>query len=328
MGSKALLSNVKTLGFPYKLTFAVTYKCNSRCKICNIWKTKPKDELTAEEIKKFFSKNSFPWVNLTGGEVFLMDNLVEIVKSMNVYLLNITTNGTVAEKIIKDSEKIKKIVPKFILAVSIDGPRKLHDELRGIKCWDKAVSTYKKLKERGIESYVGYTLSPYNIGKIEETYREIRKVIPDFEMKDFHLNFYHESDIYFNNKGKAKRDYDYENYLKKKTREFAKIKKGLGPVSILERRYMKLIEKYLESGISPLPCRALSSSCYIDPQGNVYPCTFFNKKLGNIRETNYELKKIWDSEKAKETRKLIKENKCPGCWTPCEAYQTILGNLI
>jgi len=77
-----------------------------------------------------------------------------------------------------------------------------------------------------------------------------------------------------------------------------------------------------------LPCKALSVSCFIDPYGTIYPCTIFNKKLGNLRQANYNLKKIWNSKKSAEVRKLIKENKCPGCWTPCEAYQTILGNLI
>jgi len=329
LASKALASNLFSLREPYKLTFAVTYKCNSRCKICNIWKRKSEKELTTEEIRKFFGKNSFPWINLTGGEVFLRNDVVDIIKSMKgLYLLNITTNGTLTEKILKDSNEIKKIVPKFILSVSIDGPKKFHDEIRGIKCWDRAVETYKKLRENEIESYVCYTISPYNINRFEETYEEIKKIVPDLETRDFHLSFYHESDVYFGNRGGIKRNLKYEKKLEKIFTDFTKLKSGAGPVSFLERKYMKLVKEYLETGKSPLPCKALLSSCFIDPQGNVYPCTIFNEKLGNLREADYDLKKIWDSEKAKEVRKLIKENKCPGCWTPCEAYQTVLGNLM
>ena len=54
----------------------------------------------------------------------------------------------------------------------------------------------------------------------------------------------------------------------------------------------------------------------------------YESKPGNPLDFNYDLKKIWNSMKVKRIRALIKENKCDGCWTPCKAYQTILGNLI
>ena len=95
-----------------------------------------------------------------------------------------------------------------------------------------------------------------------------------------------------------------------------------------EKKYLKLIKKYYKTGMSPLPCKALSSSCFIEPDGGVYPCTSYANKLGNLRDFNYDLRKIWNSEKSKKVRKLIKDNKCGGCWTPCEAYQTIFGNLL
>jgi len=329
IGSKAFASNFKTLREPYKLIFAVTYRCNSKCKTCNIWQQKTENEMNLDEIKRFFNKNSFLWVNLTGGEVFIRDDIVEIVKSMRgIYLLNITTNGILTKRIIEDSEDIKNIVPKYVLTVSIDGPKKIHNEIRGVDCWDKALKTYRELKEIGIKSYIGYTFSPYNIDHFEETFDEIVRIIPDFTMKDLHINFYHESDIYFVNKGQIVLNNEYVEKLKERISYFAQYKKGLGMIPFLERRYLEHIEKYLDTGVSPLPCKALSSSCFLDPQGNVYPCTFLNTKLGNIKESDYGLKKIYNSKNVDRLREQIKNHKCPGCWTPCEAYQSILGNLI
>ena len=180
----------------------------------------------------------------------------------------------------------------------------------------------------GIEAYIGYTISPYNIGHLKETFEEIKKFIPDIKLKHFHINIYHESDIYYNNVGQIDTGKNYYKKLKEEIKEFTKYKRGLSPVFYLERRYLGLVENYLDTEKSPLPCRALSSSCFIDPYGNVYPCTTYNVKLGNIRETNFKLKKIWDSQKSNEIRRAIREGRCPGCWTPCEAYQTILGNLF
>jgi radical SAM protein with 4Fe4S-binding SPASM domain len=62
--------------------------------------------------------------------------------------------------------------------------------------------------------------------------------------------------------------------------------------------------------------------------GNVYPCTVFDRKLGNIRDYNYDLKKILTSETAKKVRKEIEADRCPQCWTPCEAHQMILSNWL
>ena len=329
LGFKILVSNIKTLSFPYKLIFAATYKCNSKCKICKIWKKEIKNELTLDEIQIFFSKNRFHWVNLTGGEVFLREDLVEIVEAMKgIYMLNTTTNGILTDKIVRDSIRIKKIVPKYILTVSIDGAKELHDKLRGVKCWQKAIDTYKKTKEAGIESYIGITISPHNIKYFDDTLNEIKRAIPDFTNKDLHVNFYHESEIYFENKNELKLDEKYKENIVKTIDKLKEIKTGFGPINSLERKYIKLFEKYIQSNVSPIPCKALSTSCFLDPQGNVYPCTFMKNNLGNIRKLEYDLKKIYQGKKFDETMRKIKNNNCPGCWTPCEAYQSILGNLI
>ena len=55
----------KTVGrpLPVKLTLALTSLCNSRCKICNVWKVykefpeRPKEELTTKDWKKLFESN-------------------------------------------------------------------------------------------------------------------------------------------------------------------------------------------------------------------------------------------------------------------------------
>jgi len=51
------ISNVKRLNFPIKCSLALTYKCNLRCKMCNIWgKDDSMQELTVQEIGDFFKK--------------------------------------------------------------------------------------------------------------------------------------------------------------------------------------------------------------------------------------------------------------------------------
>ena len=75
----AVRSNFVRLGKPYRLIFCLTYWCNYRCETCNIWKLRPKDELSFDEVRQFFEKNSqFSWIDLSGGEVWLRNDFVEI----------------------------------------------------------------------------------------------------------------------------------------------------------------------------------------------------------------------------------------------------------
>ena len=78
-----LLSAFNGLKRPYKITFAITNKCNLKCKTCDIWNREPADELSFEEIDKFFKANRyFSYIDLTGGEIFLRKDLLEITKSV------------------------------------------------------------------------------------------------------------------------------------------------------------------------------------------------------------------------------------------------------
>ena len=99
-------------------------------------------------------------------------------------------------------------------------------------------------------------------------------------------------------------------------------------MNYLERSYLKQVRRYLETERTPMRCHALRSSCFIDSWGNVFPCTIYDQKIGNLRESEFDLARIWNSERARTLQKEIWEYQCPQCWTPCEAYQSIVGNFL
>jgi MoaA/NifB/PqqE/SkfB family radical SAM enzyme len=88
------------------------------------------------------------------------------------------------------------------------------------------------------------------------------------------------------------------------------------------------VRRYLETGETPMRCHALRSSCFVDSWGNVFPCTIYDKRIGNLRDSGYDLAAIWSTAAAAELQQEIWESQCPNCWTPCEAYQSILGNVL
>ena len=78
----------------------------------------------------------------------------------------------------------------------------------------------------------------------------------------------------------------------------------------------------------PMRCHALRSSCFVDPWGTLYPCITYSRPLGSLRSTDMDLAPLWHAESTREVQREIWNDQCPRCWTACEAYPSILGNLL
>ena len=309
LGFTALKSNLTTLDKPYKLNFAVTYRCQSRCLTCNIWQMRPKGELELWEIQEFAKKNRyFKWIELTGGEVFLRNDIVDIARafaenSKGLYILTIPTNSLCN-----------------------------HDMVRGIVGnYDKAIAFFKNLMElkkeyKNLYFVFGYTLSKFNEGRFRETFESVKNDIPEITYNDFHINLGQLSDNYYSNSNveiKAEKNIvedEVKWLLKNRRYEF-------GSIAAIERVFLKNLVRYVETGKTPMRSRSLEASVFIDSYGTVYPSIMWDRKIGNIRNSSYDHAQILKSKEAEEAMKELKSGNTPEFWTSCEAYQSIVGNL-
>lgn len=338
LGWRFFLSNFKRLPYPYKLTFAITDRCNSACRHCSIWKKPIGKELTIDEIDRFFRKsNFFHWIDVTGGEIFLRNDVDEIFniimcRNDDLFLLHFPTNGLLGDRVISSVNKILRLKPKkLIVSISLDGPASLHDEIRQFEgSWKKSVELFRvlrRLRSENFEVYFGMTLSDLNVIHYEETIRILKEEILFFEERDLHINISHRSDHYYGNKSdlRTKSKDEYKAVL----RVFRREKKSyINPVNYLEGAYLKKAIGFIDNNRSPFPCAAFSSSCFINSVGDIYPCAMWDNKVSNIKSIDYDLKGFWSSDKAIETAKSARNLDCPNCWTPCEAYQTIMANML
>src|SRR5205823_6619899 len=263
LGTAILGANLRTPPLPYKVTFVATYHCNFRCEMCNIWQKKSVNEMTPAEIERFFGKwSQFRWVHLTGGELFMRRDLDDVVAAIqgscrSLYLLNFPTTGWFGDKTVELAQKtLKRGVGRLMMTISIDGPRALHEEMRGLPgSWDKGIETFRRLrgiKRSNFQTVVGMTLMAKNADKVDETLEAIRQVIPDFRRSELHLNVGHESGHYFDNVGYPVEPHHVE-ILRAIENHRQKNGSGLHPVKFLEDRYQALVGKYYETGKSPLP---------------------------------------------------------------------------
>ena len=337
LAARAAQANIGRLAFPMKLTFAITYWCNYKCQTCNIWKMKPRDELRLDEIQRFFERsNRFSWIDVTGGEISLRKDFVDICETLlenckSLLMLHYPTNGYLTEQVVGYTREVAKMRPeKLVITVSTDGDEATNDEIRGIEGgYRRQIETFRKLREiPGVEVVLGMTLSAKNVDHFPEAYAAAKREVPDLEYGDFHVNIVNEGHYLHNEDLGLKQKVD-PKALADAAEAYAKLRGfGLGPMNYLERTYLSRTRKFLETGKTPMRCHALRSSCFVDSWGHVFPCTIYDKKIGSLRDVDYDLGEIWRSELAERVQREIWDYDCPQCWTPCEAYQSIMGNFL
>ena len=105
--------------YPKVIQFPITYKCNSRCVMCNVWEMDHKNEMTADEIGRYMKDPIFKNVHsvgINGGEPSLINELPRIAEQVltlpKIKSFNIITNGLNKEALLEKVEKIFSLCRK------------------------------------------------------------------------------------------------------------------------------------------------------------------------------------------------------------------------
>jgi MoaA/NifB/PqqE/SkfB family radical SAM enzyme len=116
LGLALLRSTAVRPSAPLKLNLCLTYWCQYKCKTCNIWRRKPTDELTTDEVGALIRENPHVnWVDLTGGEIFLRPDIDDIFDAIltgwsRLAILHFPTNGFQTDRIVQSVERIARHV--------------------------------------------------------------------------------------------------------------------------------------------------------------------------------------------------------------------------
>lgn len=326
----------KQLKIPKEFVFFVTNRCPLRCNHCFYWRSLTHDatELDFEQIKAISSSFKYPIYNmtLTGGEPFLRDDLAEICNLFSKYNktenIQILTNGYFPETIYSTVKKILE-TSKFSLAiqVSLDGLKETHNLIRNDNdSFDRAVRTIRVLKEfenkSGLEIRVATAICQKNFHELENIAIFVRR---NLEVRR-HLFEVTRDITYF---GKASKDYGEQEYgpkdksfllsleqlkiLKSTIRKILFNKPFCNIKKFLYRIYCSYILRFsIDSIIKKrrmFPCSAGNSIGVIYANGDVAFCEI-TKPIGNLKEANLDLNKIWSSEEANKRRLQVKDCYC------------------
>lgn len=298
---------------PADAVIAVTYRCDSRCNMCNIWQFPPGREMAPEDYRLIPS--TLKDVNLTGGEPFLREDIVEITGTIYERCRSprivISTNGFQHRRILHAAPSLMRIGRKIGIAVSLDGIGETHDRIRGVDGgFEKVIETLKQLGKLGYRNVrVAFTAQRENVKHLGAVYDLSRQF--GFQ---FTTSVAQNSDFYFstdeNQKVEPDKLRDEMKYVMRK--ELL----SLNPKRWLRAYFYSGVLQYNAKGSRVLGCRAGRDSFFLDPEGNIFPCLTLERKMGNILEHSFE--EIWQSEASRGARKAVNACSMP-CWMICTA---------
>ncbi len=307
---------------PISYTLGLTYKCNSRCATCRVYERDNGFELSVDQWRQIFKSigKSPYWVTLTGGEVFLYPDIVELYYNLvdicKPAIVNIPTNGLLTDRIVDKVWQMAKINQsvKLVVNVSLDSDMPLqNDEIRGVNgYYNKAVATVKKLQELNCDNLsvgIHTVVSKYNIDELPRISQNLKALLKE---PNNYITEIAENRVELKNTGlDISPDKDkYANAIECLTQQH----KG-GMLSNIKQafrqRYYRNVIRWLNTGDHHLPCYAGYSSCQITPIGELWACCIKAESLGNLINVDFDFKELWDSDKADKFRMSHRYCYCP-----------------
>jgi MoaA/NifB/PqqE/SkfB family radical SAM enzyme len=294
---------------------AVTYRCNAKCHMCNTWMhpSDPAQEIGPEHVEKLPAGLEF--LNITGGEPFLRDDIEEIVaaarrKSRRIV---ISTNGYFTERIVSLVDKY----PELGVRVSLEGLPSANDSLRGLPDgFDHGIRTILKLKRMGANDVgFGITVSDRNAEDLLELYDLARLLKVEFATAIVHNGYYFH---------KADNSIDRKQEIAESFHQVIRDQlKSWRPKDWFRAYFNHGIINYVYGGSRLLPCAMGREIFLLDPFGDVRPCNVLEMSMGNIKESTFD--DIWTSNKADRAKRAA-ANCRNNCWMIGSASPAIKKN--
>lgn len=325
---------------PYMMTFVVTRRCNSKCQMCNIWQEKRPLELTLDQIDALF-RPGFPFVQsltLTGGEAALRTDLPEIFsiaaeRMPNLLLLYLATSGLNTrlvlghlQRILQQVESNPRRLRKVEVQVSLDGVGDVHDEIRGIPGYFKAVmATVDGIRRMQashprLNYHLHMVVMPKNMGAVPAVKELARSLGVRVTFSPIVI-----SSEYYRNESQSQ-----DLLFATRSAQSAQVSRLLGELANEEIGSLKYHYRDVAGIVEGAPrkrrCMQGFYAFVLEHDGSVYPCVNYElASFGNLLRESFA--DIWFSERAIQVRREVAEKGCPACPAMCYTSSANLGEL-
>jgi len=276
---------------PISVTLELNTTCNFRCKHCYIPKHIEKG-LELEKIQMIFQElRNLGTLNitLTGGEVFLRDDILSIIeyaRSLGFRVFILSNGSLINEETAKELSNL--YISEFSTTIfSMD--KSINDEITGKKgSLNEILLGLENLKKNNIRVFVKCPITNINV----DTYRDVEKYAKDNKFR-FMI-----SPVIF-----SKIDGDSSNLSLRI--DSIKLQQIIEDYDRLNCKNVPIVKD------DNVPCTAIHYSMFINSKGEVYPCNSLLSKIGTIYESS--LAEIWNNSSELHYLQSIQNKNLPEC---------------
>lgn len=306
--------------------FQLTRNCNLRCWFCGQWGKKgffsnaSGEAMAFDDWKKvvldlinYREKSGIsPKVMLWGGEPLMYPDFDRITEYLyqKGFEIGMVTNGVLIDKHI---DTIKTCIKKIY--VSIDGPKDIHNLIRGEGVFEKVLDNLRLLKDTSVEINVMAVLSKDLINELDSFPNEFA----DLDIKELLL----QEMIYLTKEEIENYSTWFEKSFGRKPTEIyswemdiddsLKKEKALAVEKALKKQHSFKI-RYVPHGIfkGEEYCHSAFNHIHVAWNGNVLYCTdFYDFTAGNVKSEN--VIDIFNNSISEKFRKEISLGNCVTC---------------
>ncbi len=309
---------------PFSIVVSVSFRCNSKCKTCDVWR-RPSDDMSAEEWRRIFhnlGKTPF-YITFTGGEPFLRKDLDELViaayQECRPAVITIPTNGMLTDRILEKVDRMCREAPETAIGInlSLDELGERHDVLRVAPGnWEKAMRTWSGLKalqkvHPNLVLTVHTVISRFNVERFFEIYEGLQALEPDSYITEVAEERAELVTVGWEITPLAEQYAPIADFLSREARR-APARGVARFTQAFRAQYYQLAKRVLFENRQVIPCYAGWASAHIAPNGDVWSCCIRAEPVGNLRETDYDLRPIWFEMvgELRQLRRSIKNREC------------------
>mgnify|MGYP002669594928 CR=1 FL=1 len=289
--------SINSIPHPTDSSIILTYRCPMRCKMCNVWQypTEKSKEIQPEDLRTL---PKLKFINLTGGEPFIREDLDKIVEECYKHTerIVISTSGWFEDRVVALAKKF----PNIGIRISIEGLEQTNNEIRGLQNgYQRGYGTLKKLREMGMKDVgFGMTVQDKNAPDLVPLYKISDEMGMEFATASLHNSFYfvEAKNIIHDRPMVAK---NFEKLVNELLRSNS-------PKKWFRAYFNHGLINYIYGQKRLLPCDMSFDTFFIDPYGDVMPCNGTKDKevMGNLNNQSWD--ELWNSSQAEEVRKKVR----------------------
>lgn len=344
--------------YPETISLFLNYRCNLRCPMCGQWgDVGAFKNFSAETVRSQLPVDDAisvvqdvrgfkPTITLFGGEPMMHTGWLKVLEAIKSAGLrcNMVTNGTLLGRCAE--EVVELGLDEIVL--SLDGPREIHDEMRGREgTFDLAMQGFEALNRAKRRRRHRKPVVQVNCTIYESNYRRLGELLPISEAIGARTVTFHHL-LFLGADTVSRHNTMFEAQFGHRCQEWAGFVRETLPAINPERLLEEIeaigrsrtavrsnfypnftaeeIQRYYSdfeftSSSYPNRCLSLWMAAYVFPNGDVRPYHSMDYSLGNIKEAGF--KTIWNNEKFQAYRRFIKRHRrFPVCARGCtELYR-------